>query len=236
MKYNVKNIAIIPARGGSKRIPHKNLKDFLGEPIIFYSIEAAKRSDLFDEVMVSTDNIEIAEIGKKLGANIPFMRSAKNADDFATTADVLIEVLKEYKKIGKEFDYICCIYPTAPFVTAQKLQDSFKLIIDKNLDSVVPVVKFSYPIQRAFRINRSFNLEYIWPENINKRSQDLETTYHDAGQFYWIKPNALMLNKSLITSQTLPIVVPEVEVQDIDNEEDWKIAEIKYKILLGNTR
>jgi len=226
-----KNIAIIPARGGSKRIPRKNIRDFLGKPIIAYSIEAALQSQLFDEVMVSTDDEEIAEVAKNYGAKIPFMRSKKNANDFATTADVLIEVIEEYKKLGKEFDYLCCIYPTAPFVTDQKLKDSFNLMIKERADSVIPVVKFSYPIQRAFRINTEQKLEYIYPENINKRSQDLEPAYHDAGQFYWIDIKTFHKSKNLVTENSLPFILSEMEVQDIDSEGDWFLSTLKYKQL-----
>jgi len=228
----MKKIAIIPARGGSKRIPRKNIKEFLRKPIIAYSIEAALSSNLFDEVMVSTDDAEIAKVAKKFGANIPFMRSKKNSDDFATTADVLIEVLNEYKKIGKEFDYLCCIYPTAPFITAKKIIDSFNLMVENNAQSVIPVVKFSYPIQRSFRINKNGKLEYIYPENINKRSQDLAPAYHDAGQFYWCEVKSFLKTKSLvIPHKTTPIIVSELDVQDIDCENDWQVAEIKYKLL-----
>jgi len=223
----INNIAIIPARGGSKRIPRKNIKDFLGKPIIAYSIEAALDSKLFAEVMVSTDYEEIAEVAKKYGAKIPFMRSKKNADDYATTADVLLEVLGEYKKGGKEFDNLCCIYPTAPFVTPEKLNDSFNLLLENKAGSVIPVVKFSYPIQRSFRINNIGQLEYIWPENINKRSQDLVPTYHDAGQFYWIKSQPFLRTHSLILMRTIPFELSDTEVQDIDNIEDWKLAELK---------
>ena len=227
----MKKIAVIPARGGSKRIPRKNIKVFLGKPIIAYSIEAALDSNLFHEVMVSTDDAEIATVAKKYGAKVPFMRSKKNSNDFATTADVLIEVLCEYKKIGKEFDYLCCIYPTAPFITAKKNIDSFNLMVENNTQSVIPVVKFSYPIQRAFRINKNEKLEYIYPENINKRSQDLAPAYHDAGQFYWCEVKSFLKNKSLVTPQTIPFLVSKMEVQDIDNEDDWRVAELKYKLL-----
>lgn len=229
----INSIAIIPARGGSKRIPRKNIKDFLGKPIIAYSIEAALNSKLFTEVMVSTDDGEIAEIAKKYGAIVPFLRTNKNSDDFATTADVLSEVLNEYKKLEKEFDNLCCIYPTAPFVTSQKLKDSFNLMIEKKADSVIPVVKFSYPIQRAFRITEENKLEYIWPENINKRSQDLELTYHDAGQFYWLKTKSFLLNQSLICGSSIPFIIDEISVQDIDCEADFKIAKLKYKLIEG---
>lgn len=229
----MKKIAIIPARGGSKRIPRKNIKDFLGKPIIAYSIEAALKSNLFDEIMVSTDDEEIAEIARKYGASIPFMRSKLNSNDFATTADVLKEVLNEYKKLEKEFDYLCCIYPTAPFITSRKLQDTSDLMIQKNAEGVIPVVKFSYPIQRAFRITEENKLEYIWPENINKRSQDLELAYHDAGQFYWLKTKSFLLNRSLICGGSIPFIIDEVSAQDIDCEEDFKIAKLKYKLIEG---
>ncbi|MHB8853413.1 MAG: pseudaminic acid cytidylyltransferase [Ignavibacteriaceae bacterium] len=227
----MEKIAIIPARGGSKRIYRKNIKNFLGKPIIAYSIEVAIQSKLFDEIMVSTDSEEIAAVAKKYGASVPFMRSKKNADDFATSADVLIEVLEDYKKIGKEFEYFCCIYPTAPFVTAKKLKDAYNLMTGKNSDSVIPVVRFSYPIQRAFRINNLGNIEYIWLENINKRSQDIEPVYHDAGQFYWCELKSFLKSKSLVSAKTIPLLISEMEVQDIDSQNDWDIAEIKYKLL-----
>ncbi|MBI5807006.1 MAG: pseudaminic acid cytidylyltransferase [Ignavibacteriales bacterium] len=228
-----RKIAIIPARGGSKRIPRKNIKDFLGKPIIAYSIEAAFASDLFDEVMVSTDDPEIAEVARKYGAKVPFIRSKKNSSDFATTADVLIEVLGEYKKIGEEFDYLCCIYSTAPFITAEKLKNSFNLMFEKDADAVIPVVKFSYPIQRALRISKNYHLEYLWPENINKRSQDLEETYHDSGQFYWIKSRKIFQSRQLLQKKTIPFIVSEMEVQDIDNIDDWQIAILKFNSIFN---
>jgi len=227
-----KKIAIITARGGSKRIPGKNIKDFLGKPIIAYSIEAALKSDLFDDVMVSTDDKEIAEISKKYGANIPFLRSKETSNDFATTVEVLIEVINDYKKTGKEFEYGCCIYPTAPFINSTVLSDSFKKIIDGKSDSLIPVVRYSYPVQRALRINGNNLLEFISGENKNKRSQDLEAAYHDAGQFYWFKTSRFLETKSLISNKSSFIEIPESMCQDIDNEEDWKIAELKYKLIL----
>lgn len=225
---NYNNLAVIPARGGSKRIPRKNIKDFLGKPIIAYSIDAALKSELFTEVIVSTDDSEITEIAIKYGAKVPFTRSKKNADDYATTADVLIEVINEYKKKEMEFNNLCCIYPTAPFITAQKLIESFSLMTSYNKNGVVSVVKFNYPIQRALRINDKNQLEYIWPENINKRSQDLEPTYHDAGQFYWINIKKFLQNKTLISENILPYILSETEVQDIDNLDDWNIALAKF--------
>lgn len=225
-----KSLAIITARGGSKRIPRKNIKSFLGHPIIKYSIDAAIQSECFGEVMVSTDDREIAGISERLGARIPFMRSETTSNDFATTADVLEEVLLEYKKMSKAFVYCCCIYPTAPFVSPERLKAGLNILTSKNADSVLPVVRFSYPIQRALKIENG-RLLMIWPENLNKRSQDLMPAYHDAGQFYWLKIESFLKQKKLFTENSAPIEIPESEVQDIDNEEDWKIAEMKYKIL-----
>lgn len=226
-----KRIAIITARGGSKRIPKKNIKDFCGKPIIAYSIEAAISSELFDEVMVSTDSEEIAGIAKKYGASVPFMRSAETSNDYATTNDVLIEVFNEYKKRGQEFDIAVCIYPTAPFVTADKLRRAIDMVEKDGADAVTPVVQFSFPPQRAFII-RDNALEYQYPENASARSQDLEPIYHDCGQFYVMKPKNVM--DGIIIKKTTPIVMPESEVQDIDTVEDWKIAEMKYQIMVSD--
>jgi N-acylneuraminate cytidylyltransferase len=230
---NQKKLAIITARSGSKRIPKKNIKDFFGKSIIAYSIEAAIGSKIFDEVMVSTDSDEIADIARKYGAKIPFMRSKKNSDDFSTTADVIYEVLTEYKKINQEFDIACCIYPTAVFVNEKKLTEAYKKLVDFGADSLVPVVKFSFPIQRSLKIEDNL-LQFIWPENMNKRSQDLQPSYHDCGQFYFLNVKKFLEQKMLFTKNTVAFEISESEVQDIDNEEDWKIAEIKYQILQQN--
>lgn len=227
----MKKIAIITARGGSKRIPHKNIKNFCGKPIIAYSIQAALESKLFDEVMVSTDDEMIASIAKDYGASVPFMRSAENANDFATTRDVLDEVMKTYKNKGKTFDYMCCIYPTAPFVTAKKLQEAFALLRSEKTEQVVPVVKFSFPPQRCYVIDAENTLRYKWPENQPKRSQDLEPFYHDAGQFYFYDANVFYQQKNTVDLITKALVLPDLEVQDIDNEEDWAIAEMKYQLM-----
>ena len=226
-------IAIITARGGSKRIPKKNIKQFLGKPIIAYSIEAAIKSRLFDEIMVSTDSEEIAEIAKQYGASVPFMRSEKTSNDYAGTTDVLIEVLDEYKKQGKEFDAFCCIYPTAPFITVKKIRDSFKLLNDKNTYNVVPMVSFSFPIQRGMRKKGNF-LFPVFPKDIDKRSQDLEVVYHDCGQFYWCKTIPFLANQNILSNHTAPFIVSEMEVQDIDNQTDWDLAELKYKKMMEN--
>lgn len=223
------NIAIITARGGSKRIPRKNIKEFCGRPILAYSIEAALKSKLFDEVMVSTDAIEIAEVAKQYGAKVPFFRSAKTSDDYATTADVLHEVLDEYKKRNREFEWMCCIYPTAPFVTAERLHLSFNMLEKQGADALVPVVRFSYPPQRCFVLKQGF-VSYKWPEYIRSRSQDLEPFYHDAGQYYFWRVESFSEG---IIPNTIPLVLDEAEVQDIDNLEDWNLAEMKYRILQG---
>lgn len=228
------NLAIIPARGGSKRIPRKNIKDFLGKPIIAYSIEAALKSHLFDEVMVSTDDKEIAEISIQYGANVPFLRSEKNADDYATTVDVLIEVIEKYNSQGRTFENVACLYPSAPFTTSNKLKEAYKILISKKIDAVFPVMPFSFPIQRSLKL-KDGKLSYFYPEFENSRSQDLEKAYHDAGQFYFINTASLLINKSIITKNTGAILITELEAQDIDNETDWKIAEIKYE-LLQNTK
>lgn len=223
------SIAIITARGGSKRIPRKNIKPFLGKPIINYSIEAALKSGVFDVVMVSTDDDEIAEIARAAGAEVPFMRSEATSNDYATTADVLIEVLDEYEKRGVTFDELCCIYPTAPFLTEDAIKEAMTSLRDKNADSVLPVVKFSFPPQRGVVMSGDY-LVPKWPENTLKRSQDLEPMYHDCGQFYCVNVNRFREEKMLIMAKTVPFIQAEENVQDIDTMDDWKIAEMKYKI------
>lgn len=223
----MKSIAIITARGGSKRIPGKNIKPFLGKPIIAYSIEAAIASGLFDEVMVSTDSEEIAKVARTYGAVVPFMRSEATSNDYAGTADVLREVLLEYEKRGETFGLMCCIYPTAPFVTTAKLEAAVKAFTDSSADALTPVVQFSYPPQRAF-VMRDGGIVFQHPEYMLSRSQDLEPIYHDCGQFY-LYNTAVFMGKQAGTGKVLPFVMPEEEVQDIDNDSDWKLAEIKYK-------
>lgn len=221
----MKNLAIITARYGSKRIPKKNIKDFCGKPILAYSIEAALKSNIFDEVMVSTDAEEIANIAKEYGAKVPFFRSAETSNDFATTRDVLDEVLNKYEELGKHFNNYCCIYPTAPFVNAERLIDAYKRFIGSDAKSLTSVVKYSYPPQRGFVIENG-ELKYINPEFINTRSQDLEPIFHDAGQFYFYVNCVDVSNK-----KNIAYILPDIEVQDIDTIEDWNIAEIKYKLI-----
>ncbi|MCD6019434.1 MAG: CMP-N-acetylneuraminic acid synthetase [Bacteroidetes bacterium] len=224
------NVAIITARGGSKRIPRKNIKMFRGKPIIAYSIETALTCGLFDYVMVSTDDEEIADRAKSHGADVPFIRNAATSDDFSGTADVILEVLNDLKKIGKEFDNACCIYPTAPFITKQTLEEAFDLLTKKKFDSVFPICPFSYPIQRALEINDS-KTSMVWPENLSKRSQDLSPRFHDAGQFYWMNVKTFLNEKKVFTENTGSIILNEMQVQDIDTETDWKIAELKHSLL-----
>lgn len=230
-KY-MKSIAIITARGGSKRIPRKNIKPFLGKPIIEYSIEAALESGCFDEVMVSTDDEEIASIARNAGAKVPFLRSEATSNDYATTADVILEVLDRYAEQGREYDYCCCIYPTAPFVTAGKLKDAMQRLTQSDADGLVPVVNFSYPPQRAFVIEEDA-LIFKYPEYMNSRSQDLPKHYHDVGQFYMLKTDSFRESHKLFGGKVLPLIVSELEVQDIDNETDWQLAELKYQYMEG---
>ncbi|MDD6628678.1 MAG: pseudaminic acid cytidylyltransferase [Lachnospiraceae bacterium] len=229
------SIAIITARGGSKRIPRKNVKLFCGKPIITYSIEAALQSGLFEEVMVSTEDEEIARIAREAGAQVPFMRSSESAGDYASTDDVLLEVLAAYKERGREFDSFCCLYPTAPFVTAEKLRTAMGLL-DK-ADSVMPVVPFSFPPQRCMVLNGEGELRMKWPEHAKTRSQDLEPYYHDCGQFYCCRTAPFLECKTTDLPHMVPMIMSELEVQDIDNPDDWEIAELKYqKMIAGQGR
>ena len=223
------NLCIIPARGGSKRIPKKNIKEFLGRPIIAYSIRTAIDSKLFDEVMVSTDDIEIAEIAKKYGAKVPFIRSLKNSSDFATTFDVIEEVINYYRNHNMKFNNVCCLYSCAPFVTTKTLSKAYNRLHEKEFDTVLPVVPYSSPINRALRINHE-KIHMIYEENLNVRSQDLEDSFYDAGQFYWCDIDKLLLNKGIFTNNTGFIIVSALESQDIDNETDWKLAELKFQL------
>lgn len=229
---NPTRLAIITARGGSKRIPKKNIREFCGRPIIGYSIQAAKDAGVFDTIMVSTDSKEIADIAKAEGAEVPFLRSEATSGDFATTADVLLEVLLEYEKMGNSFDEICCIYPTAPFVTGQKIRDAIAVLEGNKYDSVMPVTPFSFPPLRGM-VMEGDKLSYKWEEYEDSRSQDLETIYHDCGQFYVLDAKTFMQTKKMVTDNTGAIEISEMEMQDIDNEIDWKLAELKYELLFG---
>lgn len=224
------SIAIITARGGSKRIPKKNIKEFCGEPIIAYSIRAALDAGVFDEIMVSTDSEDIKMIAEQYGAAVPFMRSDKTSNDYATTADVISEVLGKYKEIGVSFDSFACIYPTAPFITAAKLMDAFKSFKNANADALISVVKFEFPPQRGFKIENG-NIYFQYPQYEYSRSQDLEPIYHDCGQFYICSIESFIKHHSMILPKTIPYIIPEEEVQDIDTLSDWLIAEAKYSVI-----
>lgn len=225
----MKNICIIPARGGSKRIPRKNIKHFMGKPIIAYSIDAALKSDLFEEVVVSTDDNEIAEVAIKYGAKVPFMRTAETANDYAGTDDVILEVLEMYKERGKEFDTFCCLYPTAPFVTSEKIFKAYTELNEK-IDSIFTCVAYSYPVQRSLHIVDG-KISMVQSEYFDARSQDLETIYHDAGQFYIATINSYLKEKKIWGANTAGFILSELEVQDLDTLTDWTLAEMKYKLL-----
>ena len=225
----MKNLCIIPARGGSKRIPRKNVKPFLGKPMLAYSIEAALKSGLFDEVMVSTDDEEIAEVARQYGAKVPFMRSAETASDFATTTDVLKEVIANYEKQGKVFDNFCCFYATAPLVQSKDVVTAYERLQQSDFTIVYPVVQFSYPIWRCLDLAEDGTMTRHWPEYEFSRSQDLPKEYHDTGTFYWYKTKEWLEGNIRVGG----IEVAETTIQDIDTETDWKLAELKYKLLYG---
>ena len=227
------NIAIIPARGGSKRIPGKNIKNFLGKPIMAYSIEAALKSGCFDHVMVSTDSEEIAEIARKYGAEVPFLRSEKTSGDFATTDDVLLEVLSEYEKRGETFEYMACIYATAPFVTGEALNKAIDILKTEKTTMVMPLVAFSYPPQRCYTIGEDNLAVFKNPEYLTARSQDLEKLYHEVGQYYVFDVSKYVPLQGKIEDNISALIVDDIEAQDIDTEDDWKIAELKYQLIHG---
>ncbi len=229
------NIAIIPARGGSKRIPRKNIRPFLGKPILAYSIEVALQSQLFSEVMVSTEDDEIANLALQYGATVPFRRSEQTANDYAGTTDVLLEVLACYESQGQVFDYGCCIYPAAPFITVDLLVNAWRKLIEDGHDSVFPVLRFSYPIQRALKLEGT-QAAMFWPEHYTARSQDLTPAFHDAGQLYWFDSVAIQQKKRLWTDRSGVIVISELDAHDIDMPEDWTMAEFKYQYRATNRR
>ena len=228
-------LAVIPARGGSKRIPRKNIKEFHGKPMIAWSIQAALNSSCIDEVWVSTDDEEIAAIAQTYGAKVPFIRPAHLSDDFSTTADVMQHAIQEYQIQYQQLpDYVCCLYATAPFVQQQDLLKGFERIQSQDLDYVFSATNYSFPIQRAIKLDTDGKVSMFTPEHFNTRSQDLEEAWHDAGQFYWGKTSA-WLRKSMIFSTNSSIVsLPQFKVQDIDTPQDWQRAELIAKTLLGS--
>lgn len=221
----MKNLCIIPARGGSKRIPRKNIKVFMGKPIMAYSIETAKKMGLFDEIMVSTDDEEIADVARQSGAKVPFMRSTETAGDFAMTDDVIKEVLSKYMDQGIEFDNFCCFYATAPLIQSKDIVSAYKLLLQSDFTCVYPVVQFSYPIWRCLDLAEDGTMTRHWPEFEKSRSQDLPKEYHDTGTFYWYKTNHWL--SGIIKIGGIEMI--ESYVQDIDTEDDWLLAEMKYK-------
>lgn len=226
-------VAIIPARGGSKRIPRKNIRLFRGRPMLAWSIEAALACGKFDTVMVSTDDPEIAEVARSLGAEVPFLRSSAASDDYATTSQVLLEVLDQYAQTGVHFDLACCLYPTAPFVLPEDLVEGCEQLLGSGFDVIMPVAAFSYPIWRSLQRESDGRVDLNFPENLNARSQDLPVAYHDAGQWYWFRTNAFLRDRVLMGERTGSRVVSSIRVQDIDTEEDWALAELKHERMLG---
>lgn len=223
-------VAIIPARGGSKRIPKKNIKNFLGKPLIAYSIDTAIKSQLFDKVIVSTDDEEIATIAKKYGADVPFMRPKELADDFATSIDAISYTIEELQKQGETFHYVCTIYATAPLLSAKTLIQSYQNIRNSDAKMAFSATSMPFPIQRTFKITKFGRCKMFWPQNFIKRSQDFEEAYQDAGQFYW-EDVTKEWEDIPFGSQSIPIILPRHLVQDIDTPEDWKRAELMYRVL-----
>lgn len=221
-------VAIITARAGSKRIPNKNIINFLGKPLISYAIQNAIDSDVFDEVMVSTDSKDIAQLALEHGAVVPFMRGVENAGDFSTTSDVIEEVLAEYEKLGKKFDFACCIYPTSVLVEPAYIKECLEILMNSKCDAVIPVVRYSMPIERALIINGK-KLKMKYPDYERVRTQDIDPCYHDAGQFYWINVDSFKMQRKLFMNDVSPYVLEETSVQDIDEFVDLEMAEIKYR-------
>lgn len=223
------NVCIIPARGGSKRIPKKNIRGFCGKPMIAYSIEAAKTAGVFDRIIVTTDSSEIADVAREWGAEVPFMRPSELSDDHATTDAVILHALNGLKEDGAEIEYACCLYATAPFVQPEFLSKGLELLKSTGATTGFSVTTFPFPILRGLKINETGALEMIWPEHRLTRSQDLLEAYHDAGQFYWLNVAKYIQAPQVYAPGARPIVLPRHLVQDIDTEEDWRRAELMYK-------
>jgi len=225
-------LAIIPARGGSKRIPRKNIKEFCGKPMIAYSIEAAKKSGCFDKIIVSTDDEEIAALARSLGAEVPFMRPKELSDDHTATIPVIAHAIREmYHKELSQLEAICCIYATAPFVQAMYIKEAYEKLKLTKASYAFSATSFPFPIQRAIRLTKEDRVEMFSPENFNTRSQDLEESYHDAGQFYWGTPEAWLEGKVIFAPHSTAVLLPRHLVQDIDTPEDWIRAEFMFKVL-----
>ncbi|MDN5103210.1 pseudaminic acid cytidylyltransferase [Aliarcobacter butzleri] len=225
-----KCVAIIPARGGSKRIPRKNIKNFHGKPLIAYSIEVALKSKLFDKVVVSTDDEEIAKIAKEFGAEVPFLRPKELSDDFTGTGAVVTHALEYLKEQDEVHDFVCTIYATAPFLDEKYLIEGFEKLKNSNARNAFSCTSMPFPIQRTFKITSNERCEMFWPENFMKRSQDLEEAFQDAGQFYWTNLN-IKSNEITFGKDSIPIILPRYLVQDIDTLEDWTRAEFMYEVI-----
>lgn len=226
-------IAVIPARGGSKRIPRKNIKEFCGKPMIAYSIEAALQSDCFDKIIVSTDDSEIAEVAKSYGAEVPFIRPKELSNDYAGTIPVIRHAIEWLVEQGVDANLVCCLYATAPFVTAEYLQQGLQQLEETNAAYAFTVTSYAFPIQRAIKLNPELGVEMFDANNFNTRSQDLEEAWHDAGQFYWGRVGAWLSEKIIFGADSTPVILPRHRVQDIDTPEDWERAEWLFKALQG---
>lgn len=229
----MKKVAIIPARGGSKRIPRKNIKPFFGRPMISYSIQAALDCGLFDKVIVSTDDDEIAEVARSCGAEIPFLRPAELANDHAGTGAVIVHAIDWFRQQGIRFDAACCIYATAPLLEPERLKEGWELLQQPGKRFAFSVTSYAFPIQRALKRNADGSVEMFWPDNLMKRSQDLEPAYHDAAQFYWGWCDAFLNGEVTFSPISAPVVLPRNLVVDIDTPEDWEVAEVTYRVLKG---
>lgn len=224
-------LAIIPARGGSKRIPRKNIKPFCGKPMIAWSIEAALTSDCFDQIIVSTDDQEIADIALEQGASVPFIRPAELSDDQTGTIPVIRHAIDWFNQRGNSVEQACCLYATAPFVQAKDIQQGLEVLQQHQCDYAFSVTSYAFPIQRAIRINEKGCVEMFNPEHFNTRSQDLEEAFHDAGQFYWGQAQAWLDGRVIFTPNSVPVLLPRYRVQDIDTLEDWVRAEWLFKAM-----
>lgn len=222
-------LCVIPARGGSKRIPKKNIRLFCGKPIIEWSIKAALSSKCFDKVIVSTDCEEISSLSKKIGAEVPFLRPKSLSDDYTPTIPVINHAIEYMQKKHGEIELVCCIYATAPFIESKYIKEGLRKLIDQKANFAFSVTSFPFPIQRAIKLNPENKSQMFFPDNFNKRSQDLEQSFHDAGQFCWGKSSAWLENKGVFDNNAVPIIIPRYKVQDIDNEEDWIRAELMFK-------
>jgi len=225
------NICVVPARGGSKRVPRKNIKAFNGKPIIAYSIEAALESNCFDQVIVSTDDNEIAEVAKKYGAKVPFIRPAELSNDYAGTISVIKHTIEWLENHGNAIDNVCCLYATAPFIQSQTIFEAFQQLQESKADYCFSVTSFVFPIQRSIRITQGGKVDMFYPENFDARSQDLEEAYHDAGQFYWGKAQAFKDELPIFSETASPYILPRYLVQDIDTLEDWTRAELMHQVM-----